>query len=130
MTDLFHFADDLGPAKILHVHEHSTGLKAILVIDNVACGPSIPEMEVTVSARLQVMREPVPRQIDHHLQRSRLLEQVRGVGNDHHLMPAAQMLGGIPVERDDGEVVATDDQQRRRGNGGQGRAREIRSSAA
>jgi glutamate dehydrogenase (NAD(P)+) len=41
MTDLFHFADDLGPAKILHVHEHSTGLKAILVVDNVACGPSI-----------------------------------------------------------------------------------------
>ena len=41
MTDLFHFADDLGPAKILHVHERSTGLKAILVVDNVACGPSI-----------------------------------------------------------------------------------------
>lgn len=41
MDDLFRFADDLGPAKILHIHEPGTGLKAILVVDNVAAGPSI-----------------------------------------------------------------------------------------
>ena len=41
MEVLFGFADDLGPAKIVHIHEPSTGLKAIVVIDNVACGPSI-----------------------------------------------------------------------------------------
>lgn len=33
--------DDLGPAKIIHVHEPARGLTAVLVIDNVACGPSI-----------------------------------------------------------------------------------------
>ena len=41
MPDLFQFADDLGPAKIIHVHEPTIGLKAVLVVDNVARGPSI-----------------------------------------------------------------------------------------
>jgi glutamate dehydrogenase (NAD(P)+) len=35
------FADDLGPAKVIHVHEPGLGLEAVLVVDNVACGPSI-----------------------------------------------------------------------------------------
>jgi glutamate dehydrogenase (NAD(P)+) len=34
-------ADDLGPAKILHVYEPTLHLEAVLVVDNVACGPSI-----------------------------------------------------------------------------------------
>src|SRR5512134_3850212 len=34
-------ADTLGPAKILHVHEPGCGLRAVVVVDNVACGPSI-----------------------------------------------------------------------------------------
>jgi glutamate dehydrogenase (NAD(P)+) len=41
MSDVFEFADDLGPAKIIHIHEPSINLKAILVVDNVAKGPSI-----------------------------------------------------------------------------------------
>ena len=41
MTDLFHFGDDLGPAKVLYVHEPSVGLKGIVVVDNVAAGPAI-----------------------------------------------------------------------------------------
>ena len=41
LTDEFSFADELGPAKIIHVHEPSIGLKGVLVVDNVACGPSI-----------------------------------------------------------------------------------------
>ena len=41
MIDVFALADELGPAKIIHVHEPSIGLKAVLVIDNVAKGPSI-----------------------------------------------------------------------------------------
>ncbi|MEH6468521.1 MAG: Glu/Leu/Phe/Val dehydrogenase [Porticoccus sp.] len=35
------FSDDLGPLKVIHVHEPITGLKATLVVDNVARGPSI-----------------------------------------------------------------------------------------
>lgn len=41
MTDVFAFADDLGPEKIVYMHDPSTDLKAILVIDNIAAGPAI-----------------------------------------------------------------------------------------
>jgi glutamate dehydrogenase (NAD(P)+) len=41
MENCFVFADSLGPAKIVHVHEPAIGLQAILVVDNVARGPSI-----------------------------------------------------------------------------------------
>jgi glutamate dehydrogenase (NAD(P)+) len=41
MGDVFSYADELGPNKIIHVHEPSIGLKGVLVVDNVAAGPSI-----------------------------------------------------------------------------------------
>ncbi len=41
MRDLFDFADELGPAKIIHVYEPSAGLRGVLVVDNVARGPAI-----------------------------------------------------------------------------------------
>ncbi|MDJ0694899.1 Glu/Leu/Phe/Val dehydrogenase dimerization domain-containing protein [Mastigocoleus sp. MO_188.B34] len=39
--DAFRFTDELGPAKIIHLYEPLPGLKGILVVDNVACGPAI-----------------------------------------------------------------------------------------
>ncbi|MCG6938368.1 MAG: Glu/Leu/Phe/Val dehydrogenase [Gammaproteobacteria bacterium] len=41
MENMFSFADELGPLKIIHVHEPGIGLKGVLVVDNVAKGPSI-----------------------------------------------------------------------------------------
>jgi glutamate dehydrogenase (NAD(P)+) len=41
MENCFIFADELGPAKIIHVWEPSIQLRGILVVDNVARGPSI-----------------------------------------------------------------------------------------
>jgi len=41
MTDLFELGDDLGPAKVIHISEPGVGLRAVLVVDNVARGPSI-----------------------------------------------------------------------------------------
>jgi glutamate dehydrogenase (NAD(P)+) len=41
MEEIFRFADEMGPAKVIHVHEPGIGLKGILVVDNVAPGPSI-----------------------------------------------------------------------------------------
>jgi len=41
MEEAFAFADELGPARIIHVHEPSVGLRGTLVVDNVATGPSI-----------------------------------------------------------------------------------------
>ncbi len=41
MEDAFKFADEFGPLKVIHLHEPSAGLKAVLVVDNVSRGPSI-----------------------------------------------------------------------------------------
>jgi glutamate dehydrogenase (NAD(P)+) len=41
MKDIFSYADELGPSKVIHVYEPSVNLKAVLVVDNVAKGPSI-----------------------------------------------------------------------------------------
>jgi glutamate dehydrogenase (NAD(P)+) len=51
-------ADELGPAKIVHVREPVLGLEAVLVVDNVARGPSIgglrmaPDVSAEECARL------------------------------------------------------------------------------
>jgi glutamate dehydrogenase (NAD(P)+) len=41
MEDMFRFADAYGPARIIHIYRPSLGLKAIVAVDNTACGPSI-----------------------------------------------------------------------------------------
>ncbi len=41
MGDIFALGDELGPLKVIHVQEPSCGLKAVLVVDNIAKGPSI-----------------------------------------------------------------------------------------
>ncbi|NOR51635.1 MAG: Glu/Leu/Phe/Val dehydrogenase, partial [Gammaproteobacteria bacterium] len=41
MDDLFSQADQFGPLKVIHVYEPSINLKAVLVVDNVAKGPSL-----------------------------------------------------------------------------------------
>ena len=41
MEDAFRFADDLGPAQVIFISNPAAGLKAIVVVDNVAAGPSI-----------------------------------------------------------------------------------------
>lgn len=58
MGDAFELADDLGPEKVLYLHDPATGLRAILVIDNVAAGPAIggtrmaPDVSLAECARL------------------------------------------------------------------------------
>jgi len=41
MEDTFRYADALGPEKIIEIYDPATSLRAILVVDNVAAGPSI-----------------------------------------------------------------------------------------
>lgn len=41
MSDMFQFADTLGPEKIIHIYQPAVGLKAIVVVDNTAAGPAI-----------------------------------------------------------------------------------------
>ncbi len=58
MSDAFELIDDWGPEKIMHIYDATTGLKAILVIDNVASGPAIggcrmaPDVSLQECARL------------------------------------------------------------------------------
>ena len=40
-TDWADWLDDLGPAKLVHIYDPATRLRAIVAVDNVACGPSI-----------------------------------------------------------------------------------------
>ncbi|MFZ5492585.1 MAG: Glu/Leu/Phe/Val family dehydrogenase [Pseudomonadota bacterium] len=52
------FADDLGPARVIHMHQPALGLAATVVLDNLACGPAIgglrmaPDVTVAECARL------------------------------------------------------------------------------
>jgi glutamate dehydrogenase (NAD(P)+) len=41
VEDIFALGDVLGPAKVIHVSQPQLGLKGVLVVDNVACGPAI-----------------------------------------------------------------------------------------
>ena len=58
MDSLFNHVDEFGPGKIVYVYEPSVNLKGILVIDNVAMGPSIggvriaPDVSVEECLRL------------------------------------------------------------------------------
>ncbi|MBB3191355.1 Glu/Leu/Phe/Val family dehydrogenase [Halomonas cerina] len=58
MGDAFEISDELGPEKVMYLHDPSTGLRAILVVDNVATGPAIggtrmaPDVSLAECARL------------------------------------------------------------------------------
>lgn len=53
MSDPFRFADDLGPAKVVEIYEPSCGLRAAVVVDNVACGPSIGGVRMAADATVE-----------------------------------------------------------------------------
>ncbi|TFH88485.1 Glu/Leu/Phe/Val dehydrogenase [Billgrantia azerbaijanica] len=58
MSDAFAIVDELGPEKVLYLHDPGTQLRAIVVIDNVAAGPAIggtrmaPDVSLAECARL------------------------------------------------------------------------------
>jgi glutamate dehydrogenase (NAD(P)+) len=58
VADIFDLGDAMGPAKVVHVSEPSIGLRAVLVVDNVARGSAVgglrmaPDVSVEECARL------------------------------------------------------------------------------
>lgn len=58
MEQIFEIADEYGPLKVIHVHEPHVGLRAVVAVDNVACGPAIggirmaPDVSATEAVRL------------------------------------------------------------------------------
>jgi len=53
MEEAFSYADELGPAKIIHVYEPTSNLKAVLVVDNVAAGPAIGGVRMAPDVTLE-----------------------------------------------------------------------------
>lgn len=47
------FCDDLGPSKIVHIYEPANGLRAIVVVDNTACGPAIGGVRMASDVSLE-----------------------------------------------------------------------------
>jgi len=41
MQDVFRLDDPQGPYKVIYIHRPTVGLKAVVAIDNIACGPAI-----------------------------------------------------------------------------------------
>jgi glutamate dehydrogenase (NAD(P)+) len=39
--EAFRFADELGPLKLVHIWRPAVGLKAVVAVDNIACGPAV-----------------------------------------------------------------------------------------
>ncbi|MBW4706811.1 Glu/Leu/Phe/Val dehydrogenase [Roseobacter sp. YSTF-M11] len=52
MRSIFELVDDIGPEKIIHVSNHGAGLKAIVVIDNIAMGPAVGGVRMAPDADL------------------------------------------------------------------------------
>ncbi len=50
MNTLFEMADEWGPYKIVHINRPSVGLRAIVVVDNIACGPAIGGTRMVLDA--------------------------------------------------------------------------------
>lgn len=49
----FRFCDDLGPKTILHIYQATRNLKALVVVDNVAAGPSIGGVRIAPDVSLE-----------------------------------------------------------------------------
>jgi len=53
MDDTFRFADAFGPSQIIHIYRTRPALKAIVVVDNVACGPAIGGIRMAPDVSLE-----------------------------------------------------------------------------
>ena len=53
MTEPFAYADDLGPELVVQIHRPAAGLRAVLVVDNTACGPSMGGIRMAIDADAQ-----------------------------------------------------------------------------
>ena len=53
MEDAFRFADEFGPIRIIHIYRPSLALKAIVVVDNIACGAAIGGIRVAPDVSIE-----------------------------------------------------------------------------
>jgi glutamate dehydrogenase/leucine dehydrogenase len=103
------YGDDLGPEKVIHVYEPQSGLRAIVVVDNTACGPAIGGVRMAADVSM-----------DEVFRLARAIREVAGyipgpdMGTDEGCMAwlfdeigralgLPRVLGGIPLD----EIGAT-----------------------
>jgi glutamate dehydrogenase/leucine dehydrogenase len=53
---MFEFGDDFGPEKVLFIYEPKTKLKAIVVVDNIATGPTIGGTRMAIDVTVDEVR--------------------------------------------------------------------------
>jgi glutamate dehydrogenase (NAD(P)+) len=53
MAEAFQYSDELGPEKIIEIYDPRSQLKAVLVVDNVAAGPSIGGVRMAVDVSVE-----------------------------------------------------------------------------
>jgi glutamate dehydrogenase/leucine dehydrogenase len=50
------YCDDFGPEKVVHVYEPQSGMRAIVVVDNTACGPAIGGVRLAADVSVDEVR--------------------------------------------------------------------------
>ena len=53
MEDTFRFSDEFGPSRVIHIHRPSVGLRAIVVVDNTACGVAVGGVRMAPDVSLE-----------------------------------------------------------------------------
>lgn len=53
MAEAFQYSDELGPEKVIEIYDPDSQLKAVLVVDNVAAGPSIGGVRMAVDVSVE-----------------------------------------------------------------------------
>ena len=53
MEDIFQLADDFGPGRVICIHSPGIGLKAVVVVDNIACGPAIGGVRMALDVSIE-----------------------------------------------------------------------------
>ena len=53
MDAVFQLADEFGPARVIHIQRPALGLKAIVAIDNTACGPAVGGVRMASDVSLE-----------------------------------------------------------------------------
>jgi glutamate dehydrogenase/leucine dehydrogenase len=53
MKSLFDLADAYGPAKIIHINRPELDLRAVVVVDNTACGPAVGGIRMAVDVSVE-----------------------------------------------------------------------------
>jgi len=53
MEDTFRFADEFGPSRVIHIYRPASALKAIVVVDNTACGPAVGGVRMALDVSVE-----------------------------------------------------------------------------